>query len=299
VDAAAAVNAVGPPNTPPIAQDDAYEVALNGDLNVKVRRGPSFSWTAAGLTDPGSLLADVWFTDDQTVSTTPGHCYAGKILAVESSTECFVDHTPTWVEPFKSQKIQTELLDVNGNELFSFTATTDAVNEVTLANAAADGNPKLSATGDDTNIDLELAGKGTGGVLIGDDEKLVFGADGDVTMEYDEDGTDELRIAGSVIFEDEIHADAGIQVDDDQAITFGDDGDATIAYDETTDDKLEITCSNGITLAGSTVVSGTLDAGTSCEADAFTVGGVAGADFGPAAPATITVVKGIVTAAGS
>jgi len=45
------------------------------------------------------------------------------------------------------------------------------------------------------------------------------------------------------------------------------------------------------------VVVGTSDLGTSAEADAYTVGGTAGADFGPAAPASITVVKGIVTAA--
>ena len=43
-------------------------------------------------------------------------------------------------------------------------------------------------------------------------------------------------------------------------------------------------------------VSGATDAGTNCEADAYTVGGVAGADFNGAVT-NITVVKGIVTAA--
>lgn len=44
------------------------------------------------------------------------------------------------------------------------------------------------------------------------------------------------------------------------------------------------------------IVSGTADLGTSCEADAYTVGGVAGADFSGAIT-NLTAVKGIVTAA--
>ena len=44
------------------------------------------------------------------------------------------------------------------------------------------------------------------------------------------------------------------------------------------------------------IVVGTADLGTSCEADAYTVGGVAGADFNGAVT-NLTVVKGIVTAA--
>ena len=43
--------------------------------------------------------------------------------------------------------------------------------------------------------------------------------------------------------------------------------------------------------------AGTADLGTSCEANAYTVGGTAGADFGPGGVTSLTVVKGIVTAA--
>ena len=44
------------------------------------------------------------------------------------------------------------------------------------------------------------------------------------------------------------------------------------------------------------IIVGTADLGTSCEADAYTVGGTAGADFNGAVT-NLTVVKGIVTAA--
>jgi hypothetical protein len=57
------------------------------------------------------------------------------------------------------------IADANGNELIILDTVTSAVNEVTLANAATAGSPTLTATGGDTNIDLTLAGKGTGGVI--------------------------------------------------------------------------------------------------------------------------------------
>jgi hypothetical protein len=63
-------------------------------------------------------------------------------------------------------KIGTSILDTNGNELAKLTATGSAVNEFTVANAASGGNPTLSSTGGDSNIDLDLLAKGTGHVTI-------------------------------------------------------------------------------------------------------------------------------------
>ena len=61
-----------------------------------------------------------------------------------------------------SPKITTGINDSNNNELIKVTATGSAVNEITVANAATGNGPTLSATGDDTNIDLNIAGKGSG-----------------------------------------------------------------------------------------------------------------------------------------
>ncbi len=52
--------------------------------------------------------------------------------------------------------------DGNGNEYIKFAQTASAVNELTITNAATTTAPQLSATGGDTNIDLKLAGKGSG-----------------------------------------------------------------------------------------------------------------------------------------
>ena len=50
----------------------------------------------------------------------------------------------------------TSILDTNGAELAKVTATSSAVNEFTIANAATGNDPTLSATGDDSNIDICL-----------------------------------------------------------------------------------------------------------------------------------------------
>ncbi len=65
-----------------------------------------------------------------------------------------------------SPKIGTAIADTSGNELLKVTATGSAVNELTLANAAASGNPTLSATGGDTNIGIDLTPKGLGAIKL-------------------------------------------------------------------------------------------------------------------------------------
>lgn len=62
----------------------------------------------------------------------------------------------------------TGLTDDAGNEVLTVGQTASAVNEVKVSNAATGSGPLIEATGDDTNIDLRLAGKGTGKVEIND-----------------------------------------------------------------------------------------------------------------------------------
>ena len=58
------------------------------------------------------------------------------------------------------------IADENGNEQIIFQTTSSAVNQFDVTNAATGNAPKLSATGGDSNIDLELEAKGTGHVTI-------------------------------------------------------------------------------------------------------------------------------------
>ena len=78
-------------------------------------------------------------------------------------------------------RIFNGILDSNGNELFTFTATASAVNEFTIANAATGGTPTISATGTDTNIDITITPKGSGSLTISGTRavRIPSGATGD------------------------------------------------------------------------------------------------------------------------
>jgi hypothetical protein len=65
-----------------------------------------------------------------------------------------------------SAKIGTDISDTNGNELMKVTATSSAVNEITLANAAADNDPRITLSGGSTNIGLQVLPKGTGAFVV-------------------------------------------------------------------------------------------------------------------------------------
>lgn len=109
-----------------------------------------------GASDTGSAIGDV-------VEMNPtgnwGNDLMSGILAEHLQTGV---HTLTSSSTLTSSKVITALNDTNGNELFKVTPTASAVNEITIANAATGAGPTLSATGGDTNIDFNLATKGTG-----------------------------------------------------------------------------------------------------------------------------------------
>ena len=72
-----------------------------------------------------------------------------------------------------SPKIGTFILDTNGLQLALLTATSSAVNEITLANAASGSNPTLTASGDDANIGISFATKGSGVIKAEDSSGTV------------------------------------------------------------------------------------------------------------------------------
>lgn len=95
-------------------------------------------------------------------SNTSGHLVPNvpdDTVALLNAVQTFLNKTLT------RPKLSTSLDDTNGNELIKPSATASAVNEVTIGNAATGGAPSISATGDDTNIPLNHATKGTGDFL--------------------------------------------------------------------------------------------------------------------------------------
>ena len=64
------------------------------------------------------------------------------------------------------------LQDSSGNEVLELTKTASAVNHINITNNATSNNPKVSAKGTDTNVDIEIEGQGTGGILLNSPEIL-------------------------------------------------------------------------------------------------------------------------------
>ena len=118
----------------------------------------------------GSGATVTWATTDKTwkviyvdgVATNTGVYEA----TVGSAGDVTLTGTQTLTnKTLTSPVIGTKIADTNGNELALLTATSSAVNEFTIANAASGNAPRLSATGE-TNVDLDLLAKGTGLVTV-------------------------------------------------------------------------------------------------------------------------------------
>jgi hypothetical protein len=119
-------------------------------VQFKYATGSGDSFTFAG-TDKGDAVVFATANDgtNPDIYTLP----AGDVTL--TGTQTLTNKTLT------SPKIGTSILDTNGNELALLTATSSAVNEITLANAATGNGPVISSTGE-TNVDLNLNPKGTG-----------------------------------------------------------------------------------------------------------------------------------------
>lgn len=121
---------------------------------------PISSLTALTSAAAGDLLPIVDISDTTQAST-------GTTKKIAYSDLGFV--TLTGVETLSNKTLTAPkfvdggfLADANGNEIIILDTVASAVNEITIANAATGGIPTITASGDDTNINLILSPKGTG-----------------------------------------------------------------------------------------------------------------------------------------
>ena len=143
-----AVNVVIPDS---IEKTFVVENATSGAYTVtfKTTSGTGVTWAAADkgtkmIYSDGTNVVDTAFTDlssDYSPQLSANLDANGNNIAIDTATG---------------------IIDENGNEQVTFTTTGSAVNEFTVANAATGNAPEISATGGDTNIDLNITPKGTG-----------------------------------------------------------------------------------------------------------------------------------------
>jgi len=120
-------------------------------VTVKTSSGTGVTWAAA---DKGIKMV---YSDGTNIVNT-------------AFTDLSSDYTPTLSADLdcNAQDIIIDsgnsIQDDSNNEYIKFVKTASAVNEITITNQASDSEPSISATGDDTDIDLDLIPKGAGTV---------------------------------------------------------------------------------------------------------------------------------------
>ena len=140
-------------NTEVLTNNRSLTFTLN-NANRTVNLGGDLT-TAAAFTTSGANALTLTTTGATNV-TLP----TSGTLATLTGTETLTNKTLT------SPRIGTAILDTNGNELATLTATGSAVNEISLTNAATGSGPTIGVSGGDTNTNLNINAKGTGRVVI-------------------------------------------------------------------------------------------------------------------------------------
>ena len=161
------------------------------DYNIANQSFPSFrtdlnnvisaiNTSNSGTSRPsGAVAGTIWL--DTTSATTPTLKFYDGSDDISLATLDYTANTVNWLDSTVVADLVNDttpqlggMLDVNGNaigngteELIKFSETASAVNELTVTNSATGNAPEISATGDDTNIDINLTPKGIGRVILG------------------------------------------------------------------------------------------------------------------------------------
>ena len=154
-----------------ITGDQIVTIPLDFQQSYLILNGTTGAYTVQFKYVSGSGSSVTWATDNKKTKILYACADDGTNPNIVDATSDFGEVTLTGTQTLTnktltSPKIGTDILDTGGNELINLTATGSAVFEITLANAAADNDPRITLSGDSTNIGLEVLPKGTGAFVV-------------------------------------------------------------------------------------------------------------------------------------
>jgi hypothetical protein len=162
-------------DTSPVLVTPNIGVATATSVNKVAITAPATSATLT-IADGKTLTANNSIALTGTDSTTMTFPTTSATIARTDAGQTF-----TGVNTFTSPKVITDVSDTNGNEVFKITATSSAVNEFTLTNAATGNDPSTTASGGDSNIGHKFVPKGTG-TFYGNQETLMVAISDETTV---------------------------------------------------------------------------------------------------------------------
>lgn len=134
----------------------SHDYKLSGVTGSDIAVGRTATQTVTNKTLTAPVIATIVNTGTLTLPT------ATTTLVGRSTTDTLTNKTMTAMRITSGSHIA----DSNGNEALDFTATSSAVNNHRIVNAAAGNYPSINATGSDTDIGLDFSPKAAGPVRI-------------------------------------------------------------------------------------------------------------------------------------
>jgi len=203
--------------TPALATEDAV---ADGDYFLFLDGGASGNMNKEAVHDLATLFAGAGMTATSSVVN---------VIGGDGITANANDVAITAAQTTVTSVYNTSLkMGRDSQNLIDF-ATTDnkiilRVNNVDEVELVENALSPVTASG----VDLGTASLEWGNIYIGDDKKIYLGTGSDASIEYDEDGTDQLRISGATVF------DSDMEIADSKFVEF-----ASAAGTPTTDNKVQ------------------------------------------------------------
>lgn len=179
------------------AEDILFDGVSGNTVTISIRGLSSTALTPTEVV--GNKLAH---NANESVEITTHHLYDANKVRKDENETITGENTFSSTQTFSVAPKTVGLKDANGNETIDTPATSSAVNQLSVQNAATGDNVIVTTAGGDTNINLELQAKGSGVVILEDGAETKTNAA----------PTSEKKVANKKYVDDQVASVADVKV---------------------------------------------------------------------------------------